>query len=127
MSDTIGRIGWIDMSVDDADGVRDFYKAVVGWESSDHDMGEYADFNMHLPGAGPIVAGIVHARGPNADVPPRWMAYINVADVERSAAQCVELGGEIVVPLRRHGDNGYVVIRDPAGAVCALYGPVSGA
>ena len=30
MSDMTGKIGWIDMTVDNADGIRDFYKAVVG-------------------------------------------------------------------------------------------------
>ena len=29
MSDMTGKIGWIDMTVDDANGVRDFYKAIV--------------------------------------------------------------------------------------------------
>ena len=32
-SNEVGKIGWIDMTLDDAPGVRDFYKAVVGWES----------------------------------------------------------------------------------------------
>ena len=31
MGATRGKIGWIDMTVDDAEGVRDFYTAVVGW------------------------------------------------------------------------------------------------
>jgi predicted enzyme related to lactoylglutathione lyase len=37
MTDTseFGKIGWIDMTVEDAPGVRDFYKAVVGWGSED--------------------------------------------------------------------------------------------
>ena len=28
-----GKIGWIDMTVDDAPAVREFYEAVVGWKS----------------------------------------------------------------------------------------------
>ncbi len=35
----VGKIGWIDMTVGDAPGVRDFYKAVVGWETDEIDMG----------------------------------------------------------------------------------------
>ena len=46
----IGRIGWIDISVDDARGLRDFYAKVVGWKPEDVSMGEYDDFNMTLPG-----------------------------------------------------------------------------
>ena len=48
----VGKIGWIDMTVDDADGVRDFYKAVVGWETDDVSMGDYSDYVMKMPVAG---------------------------------------------------------------------------
>jgi len=36
MSDTnqVGKIGWIDITVDDATGLRDFYKEVVGWNTT---------------------------------------------------------------------------------------------
>ena len=36
MSDNtqVGKIGWIDMPVGDADGICDFYKAVVDWSSN---------------------------------------------------------------------------------------------
>ena len=27
----VGTIGWTDLTVPDADGLRDFYSAVVGW------------------------------------------------------------------------------------------------
>ena len=30
----VGTIGWIAMTVDDADGIRDFYNTVVGWGSN---------------------------------------------------------------------------------------------
>jgi predicted enzyme related to lactoylglutathione lyase len=32
MSD-VGKIGWLDLTVDDADAVRDFYREVVGWKA----------------------------------------------------------------------------------------------
>ncbi|MFB3107254.1 MAG: hypothetical protein ACE1ZA_20350, partial [Pseudomonadales bacterium] len=43
------------------------------------------------------VAGICHARGSNANLPPQWLIYINVADVDKSVQRCVEMGGS---PLR---------------------------
>lgn len=55
MADTTGKIGWIDMTVDDADSVRDFYKAVVGWGHEDVSMGDYADYSMTTPGSEVIV------------------------------------------------------------------------
>lgn len=119
----IGKIGWVDLTVDDAATVRDFYRAVVGWESEDVDMGGYSDFTMRPPGNSEGVAGVCHARGTNADLPPMWLIYVTVADVAESAARCEELGGEVVVAPRGLAGGRYCVIQDPAGAVCALYEP----
>ena len=69
------------------------------------------------------VAGICHARGVNADLPPDWLIYIAVEDVDGSAQLCEDLGGEVVVQPRFMINGRFCVIRDPAGAVCALYRP----
>jgi predicted enzyme related to lactoylglutathione lyase len=122
-----GEIGWFDLTVPDAVGVRDFYRSIVGWESQDHDMGDYADFNMLLPDSGKTVAGICHARGMNADIPPQWLLYITVADMDASIRACEAGSGEVVVPPRDMGPHGRIgVIRDPAGAVCALWQQLEG-
>ena len=47
--------------------------------------------------------------------------YINVADVDASAARCVKLGGSVVDGPRTMGGGRFAVVRDPAGAVCALW------
>jgi predicted enzyme related to lactoylglutathione lyase len=47
--------------------------------------------------------------------------YIVVADVEKSAAICRERGGEVLVEPRPLGHDRFCVIKDPAGAVAALY------
>lgn len=122
MSDTTGTIGWIDMSVDDADGVRDFYKAVVGWGHEPVSMGEYEDYAMTASSGDPV-SGICHARGSNAALPRGWLIYITVADIEESAAACTAHGGEIVVPVRGVAGGRFCVIRDPSGATAALYQP----
>jgi len=120
MSDTTGKIGWIDMTVGNADELRDFYAAVVGWSHEEVSMGDYADYSMMTPG-GEAAAGICHARGSNAELPGGWLIYITVDDVEASAAACEKLGGEVLVPARGLGHGRFCVIRDPAGATAALY------
>ena len=121
---TVGTIGWIDLTVGDAERVRDFYADVAGWGHVPVDMGDYSDFTMTSPSSGEPVGGICHARGSNAGQPPSWMIYITVADLERSVTRCTELGGEIVVAPKSMGGHGsYCVIRDPGGAVAALFQP----
>lgn len=118
----IGQITWRDLTVPNAQEVRDFYSGVVGWDWSGQNMGGYDDFNMLSPETGETVAGICHARGSNAHLPPQWLVYITVMDVDASAEQCRKLGGKVLDGPRTMGDARFCVIRDPAGAVAALYG-----
>ena len=119
----IGKIGWIDISVDDASGLRDFYSSVVGWQPEGLSMGDYDDFTMKTPHGGSAVSGVCHARGSNAELPRQWLIYITVADVDASAKACTELGGKLIVAPKAMDDARFCVIEDPAGAVAALYQP----
>ena len=116
----IGRVEWIDLSVDDASRIKDFYCAIVGWSSTEVEMGSYNDFNINLPGTQDTIAGICHARGSNANLPSQWLIYVRVESVKASAAQCEKLGGKILDGPRRMGGSDFCVIEDPAGAVMAL-------
>ena len=104
-----GSIGWIDITVPNAESLRDFYQNVTGWAPSPVDMGGYSDFSMHPSPGGEPVAGICHARGPNAAMPPQWIIYITVDDLDESIRRCRELGGRLRVPVRPMGDRKSVV------------------
>ena len=111
----------MDLTVSNADEVRDFYAAVVGWQPEAVDMGEYADYSMVDPESGEPICGVCHARGQNADLPPVWLMYIVVEDLDASLATCVSKGGHVVLPARGFGGMGrFAVIRDPGGAHVAL-------
>lgn len=117
----LGTVGWFDLTVADAEGVRDFYEAVAGWSAAPLDMGGYADYVMTAPG-GQSVAGICHARGANASLPAQWLLYITVADLDASMAACTAKGGEVISGPRKAGPTArFCVVRDPAGAVAALF------
>ena len=118
----IGSIGWVDLTVPDAERVKQFYAAVVGWAPEPVDMGGYADFNMTSPSNGQPMAGVCHRRGVNADLPAQWLIYIDVPDLDASMSRAVELGGRILAGPKGFGGQGrYCVIEDPAGAVAALF------
>ncbi|CAN5821726.1 hypothetical protein BH24ACI4_BH24ACI4_11370 [soil metagenome] len=119
----VGTIVWRDLTVENAEAVREFYQKVVGWEASPVDQGGYSDFNMMAPGSDEAVAGVCHARGANASLPAQWLIYIIVEDVDFSAAECVRLGGEVVAGPRLMNGARFAVIKDPAGAVCAIFQP----
>ena len=118
----VGSVGWIDLTVEDAPQIRDFYASVTGWKHSPVSMGDYEDFNMSAPDSEEPKAGICHAKGSNAGLPAQWLIYITVEDADTSAARCEELGGSVLAGPKDMGEMGrYCVIQDPAGAVAALF------
>ena len=119
----LGRIGWVDLTVADAPGIRDFYQAVIGWDTSECDMGDYSDYFMSDPGTGEAIAGVCHARGTNADLPSAWIIYVTVPDLNESIDCCTKLGGQVIAGPRAFGTGRYAVIRDPAGCVMGIYEP----
>jgi predicted enzyme related to lactoylglutathione lyase len=117
----VGTLAWFDLTVTDAVGLREFYQAVIGWTSSPVDMGGYEDFCMHPPAGGEPIAGVCHAKGSNADLPAQWLAYLVVADLDGSLAACAARGGALLAGPKSMGAARYAAIRDPAGAIVALY------
>jgi uncharacterized protein len=118
----IGTIGWIDLTVDNAEEIREFYEQVTGWRGSPVAMGDYDDHCLCPPAGQDPVAGICHKRGNNSNVPSGWIIYVTVEDVDQSAKTCVRLGGKIMDGPRNYGPTGkFCIIADPSGAVSALY------
>ena len=113
-----GRVGWVDLTVDKAESLRDFYSAVMGWEAEGLEMGGYDDYVMTPFGSDEPVAGVCHRRGQNADIPPQWIVYFVVEDVETAAQIAVKKGGKLLRPI---GEGGFALVKDPAGAIFALH------
>lgn len=123
MSD-IGKIGWIDLTIDDGTGLAEFYKNVIGWDLSSVSQGDYDDYCVHPPGDKNPVAGICHRRGPNESMPTQWMMYVTVANLVQSMAACEAGGGKVIIRDRDMGSYGRLsIIEDPAGAVCGIMQP----
>lgn len=118
----VGSILWFDLTVPNAAAVRDFYAAVVGWKPEPLSMGDYDDYMMLSPEGGERgSSGVCHARGENAELPPQWMAYVAVANLDESVRQCQAHGGKVLAGPKGDAEHGrYCVIQDPAGAVMAI-------
>jgi uncharacterized protein len=118
----IGKVGWIDLTVTEAAGIKDFYSKVTGWKAENFSMGTYDDYVMNMPFSGQPIAGICNKRGGNSDFPAQWLIYIYVEDLTKSIELCLESGGKLLAgPKTMTGQGKYCVIEDPAGAVCALF------
>ena len=121
-----GMIAWVDLTVEDAPRVRDFYAAVTGWQIENVEMRDgtepYHDFCMTPPGETAPAAGICHRRGRNSGLPPAWLIYITVDDLDASLKEVETRGGRVLRPATDLGPaSRYAVIADPAGCACALF------
>ena len=117
----IGTIVWTDITVNDAEQLRDFYQQVVGWQSSGVPVGDYEDYSMTSPETEEFSVGICHAKGPNQGMPPQWLIYILVQNLDNSIEACKRMGGKVIAGPREVGADRFCVIQDPAGAVAGLY------
>lgn|SRR5690606_5630821 len=121
---SVGRIAWLDLTVPDAAATRDFYGSVVGWTFEDVSVRDgdehYADYSM-LDADGKSAAGVCHARGVNAGLPPVWLIYLPVGDISESIRRVEEEGGTVVKEIRgKDGKPAFAIVRDSVGAHVAL-------
>ncbi|MCV2885163.1 VOC family protein [Aestuariibacter sp. AA17] len=116
-----GEMGWLDLTVDDATTLKSFYQNVLNWHATPVKMGDYADYSMSVDRESDPVSGICYKRGENADMPSVWMPYFIVEDLDAAIDKVTQQGGEIVSKIKGFGSSRYVVIKDPAGAVCSIY------
>ena len=63
-----GTILWTDLTVKNAEEVKDFYSKVIGWKPEPVSMGDYDDYNMANPATGEPAVGICHKRGTNENL-----------------------------------------------------------
>lgn len=119
---SVGSVGWLDLTVPDAEKLRDFYAAAVGWKIEAVPMGEYADYCLNDVGTNEARAGVCHTRGVNAKMPPVWIPYFVVANLDASLKECQTRGGVLIDGPRNMGTaSRFALIRDPAGAYCAFW------
>jgi predicted enzyme related to lactoylglutathione lyase len=118
----VGSFEWADLTVDNTDDIRDFYSDVIGFSFSEVPMGDYNDYCMNSPTDEQTKVGICHARGQNSGIPPVWMIYFIVEDLNASIIAVEQGGGQIISDIKGNDKNGmYCFIKDPSGAACALF------
>lgn len=116
----IGEIVWVDLTLPNAEKVREFYLSVTGWEASAFKVADYHDYVITTPEKKQTVAGLCHAKGDNAGLPPHWLIYVKVRSLDASIAAAKSHGGEVVAGPKKFGGARFCVLTDPAGVAFAI-------
>jgi uncharacterized protein len=119
-----GAMTWTELATRDTESAKKFYTSLFGWKektSSGAGM-TYTEFSLdETPFAGMME---MNAQMVGMGVPPHWLTYFQVADVDASANTAKGLEATLVVPPMDIPNTGrFSVIRDPHGAVFAIYKP----
>jgi len=115
-----GTLCWADLSTPDPKRASDFYSKLFGWQimAGENDKSGY----LHIKNGEHFIGGIPPAAHRQPGVPPHWLAYFWVDDVDASAAKAKQLGAKIFLPPMTVEDVGRMsVIADPQGAVFAIF------
>ncbi|WP_094463186.1 VOC family protein [Pannonibacter phragmitetus] len=122
----IGKFIWYELMTTDPKAAAAFYSDVVGWQVSDSGMPGFDYTLLTVPGQPMPSAGLMALPGELAGsgVPPHWIGYVGVADVDAKAAEFAASGGRIVRPAEDIPQVGrFAVVADPHGAVLSLFKP----
>ena len=106
-----GTLCWNQLLSSDADKALSFYSEVLGWTTVPLDMEDSTGIMRGgdmIASAGPL---------PAPGIPSHWAVYFAVDDCDGTAAQCLELGGQVAVPPMNTPPGRMAQLIDDTGAM----------
>jgi predicted enzyme related to lactoylglutathione lyase len=121
-----GTFCWPELSTTDSDAAKSFYTAIFGWELRDDPVGPDAVYTMaSINGRNVGAMYQQNAEQKNQGVPPHWLSYVSVDDVDASVEKAKSLGGSAILDPMDVMDVGRMaVLSDPTGAAFAMWQPL---
>ena len=114
-----GTFCWNELMTPDPQAARRFYTELFGWTAREVDLGEQGKYTI-LSNGDKDIGGLL--KRPPAEIPPHWLSYVAVEDVDATTRMAERLGGKISVPPRDIPEVGrFAVLSDPTGAAIAVY------
>lgn len=122
MSQPSSPFVWYELMTSDPGSAQTFYSQVIGWQAADAGM---QGMPYTLLSAGPHQVGglmALPAEACAAGVPPHWIGYVAVSDVDAQAADVQAAGGRVLrAPADIPGVGRFAVVADPHGAALCLF------
>jgi len=117
-----GDFCWNELGTRGAAAAKRFYAQLFGWGMQDLPMGPGFTYTL-IQIDGKDVGGLYDLQGAQFEgVPPHWLTYIAVEDVDQSAQQGASLGGTVLQPPMDVPNVGRMAfLKDPQGAAFAIF------
>ncbi|HEY2748054.1 MAG TPA: VOC family protein [Polyangia bacterium] len=120
MAQQASRFVWRELMTGDVGKAVQFYSKLFGWKSETVDMGtmKYTLVKRGDQQVGGIYETPAQAKG----VPPHWLGYVSVDNVDAACEKAVRLGAKIMMsPMDIPNIGRWAVITDPQGAAIAPF------
>lgn len=116
-----GDFCWNELMTPDVEKAKAFYKALFNWEYQE--ISSDGEKYTMLKTAGGEGGGIMQTPADKqGQIPPHWMSYINVDNLDESLAKATSLGASVKIPATAVKDFGrFAIIIDPTGAHIAMW------
>jgi len=112
-----GSLGWVELLCRSPERAVDFYTTVFGCSVNASER--YTQWGLDGADFGGMVT--MDDKFP-PEVPPHWLPYFAVEDVDATAATATEAGGTVLMEPTSVPDGPRIaVLRDPGGAVFGVY------
>jgi uncharacterized protein len=118
--DTPGTLCWADLSTPDVQRASEFYAALFGWNlmKDEKDPSGY----LHIKNGEQFIGGVPPAKHRQPGVPPHWLPYFMVDDVDAVANKAKQAGAKFCLPPTSMENVGRLaVIADPQNATFAIF------
>jgi hypothetical protein len=118
----VGQASWHELMTTDAPAALKFYSEIFGWQPSEAmDMGPMGKYHMFNRPHG-MIGGMMNKPPEMANVPPHWMIYFRVPDINAAVERIKANGGRVVNgPIEVPGGDMVLTAIDPQGAGFSLH------
>jgi predicted enzyme related to lactoylglutathione lyase len=114
---------WNELNTRDPEAAKSFYGAVFGWGFAEREFetGTYTSIKVGEDSVGGMID--ITGRAPD-EMPPHWLVYFAVDDVDATAAKAKETGGGVALEPFDIAEVGRIaIVKDPFEAVFAAMSP----
>jgi predicted enzyme related to lactoylglutathione lyase len=120
-----GTFIWNELNTYNAKRACDFYARLLGWRFEEMPMPDGV-YRVAIQGD-QRVAGVFEMTGKDFDgLPPQWLAYIAVDDVDKQVAAAKQAGAQVMrEPFDVDGVGRIAILKDVVGAPIALMTPLA--
>jgi predicted enzyme related to lactoylglutathione lyase len=125
MKNSHGRFAWHELNTTDPDAAQSFYAQITPWKTEP--MEEIPNYTLWMNGGAPI-GGMLPLSDASTErgVPPHWLAYVHVYDLDACVRQATALGGSVLTAPKEVPNVGcWAVIADPEGVAIGIYEPAN--